>query len=330
MITSKRLTNIGFTLFFKQTSVMAIVLIVILLPYPVNAFDILLGTGATGTFSHFAGRTIGRVINRHTDAILCKTVSAPSDVSNLTNLQGGSLDIAIVDSLMLHDAINKTGYFEYLDINYNNIRAVVSLYDVPFTFVVRSDARIHSLDMLKGKRINVGAPRSLQHLAADVIFKIKNWKNQDFSLVEELPSSHAQDTMAFCHGTIQAMVSVNVHPDSSLLQLFRLCKAGLLDMDDPDIEKLTDTHPAFSKITLSSDTYSSYPRKVTTFGTRAVLVASGDLDDQTVYQIIDALYSNRKSINRAHPAFSLILDAAKISDFVVPLHPGAAKYFSRF
>ena len=174
MITFKRKKHICSRWFFKRAPVICAFLIVGLLPFPANAFDILLGTGETGTFSHHAGRTICRIINRHADDINCKTVPASGDVHNLTNLRGGSLDIGLIDSRMLHDAMNKTGYFEFLDISYDNLRVLVPLYEVPVALVVRSNAKIASLEALKGKRINAGAPRSPQHLAVNTIMKAKN------------------------------------------------------------------------------------------------------------------------------------------------------------
>jgi len=329
MTTNKRAKCDRFNRFFKRAPTISAFLIVVLLPFSANAFDILLGTGETGTFSHFTGRTICRMINRHADDINCKTVPGSGDVHNLTNLQEGSLDIGLIDSRMLHDAINKTGYFEFLDISYDNLRVLAPLYEVPVTLVVRRDAKITSLKALKGKRMNAGAPRSVQHLAVDTILKAKNWSEEDFSLFGELPASHAQDTMAFCHGTIQAMVHIGVHPDSSLQQLFRLCKADLVNMNDKDIEKLVNDHPAFTNINIAADTYPSQPKGVATFGTNVSLIASSDLDEQTAYKIIDAIYNNRKQLQRSHPALSLFtLDAARKSRVGVQLHPGAAKYFS--
>jgi TRAP transporter TAXI family solute receptor len=159
--------------------------------------------------------------------------------------------------------------------------------------------------------------------------KAKKWTKADFSLVGEISASLSQDTMAFCYGTIQAMVHIGVHPDSSLQQLLRLCKANLVGMYDNDIEKLVNDHPAFFKINIAADTYPSLPTGVSTFGTQAVLVVSQDLDAQTVYNIIDAIYSNRKRLKNAHPALaSFTLDANRKSYVGIQLHPGAEKYFS--
>ncbi|MFC1813669.1 TAXI family TRAP transporter solute-binding subunit [Thermodesulfobacteriota bacterium] len=329
MITFKRKKYICFSWFLKRAPIICAFLIVGFSPFPANAFDILLGTGETGSFSHFTGRTICRIINRHADDINCKTAPAPGDVHNLTNLREGSLDIGLIDSRMLHDATNKTGYFEFLDISYDNLRVLLPLYEVPVALVVRSNAKITSLDALKGKRINAGAPRSLQHLAVDTILKAKNWSERDFRLFEELPPSLSQDTMAFCQGTVQAMVHIGVHPDSSLQQLFRLCKADLVNMNDKDIEKLVTDHPAFTNINIAADTYPSHPRSVATFGTSVSLITSTDLDEETAYKIIDAIYSNRKQLKRSHPALSsFTLDAARKRNGGIKLHPGAAKYLS--
>ena len=329
MMTDKQAGNNRFIRFFKRAPVISAFLIVGLFPFSADAFDILLGTGGTGTFSHFTGRTICRMINRQADDIDCKPVPAPGDVHNLTNLQGGSLDMALVDSRMLQDVMNKTGYFEFLDIGYENLRALFPLYDIPITLVARHDARITSLQALKGKRINIGAPRSLQQLAFDAIMQAKKWSKSDFSLVGELSASQSQDTMAFCHGTIQAMIHIGVHPDSSLQQLFKLCKAGLVNMNDRDIGKLIKDNPAFAKIDIAADTYASQPKGITTFGTRMILVASENLDDQAVYQIMAAIDSHRKYLRGAHRALAdFSVTAKKINVAGIQLHPGAARYLS--
>ena len=125
------------------------------------------------------------------------------------------------------------------------------------------------------------------------------------------------------------MVHIGVHPDSSLQQLLRLCKADLVNMDDNDIQKLINDNPAFWKINIAADTYPSQSKGITTFGTRAMLVASEDLDEQTVSQIIDAIYSNRERLKSAHLSLSLFpVVEAQPSATGIPLHSGAAKYLS--
>ena len=332
MITNKSAMYRRTPMFFSRVPIMCLFFIIGTcgFPFSAQAIDILLGTGEPGTYSHFTGRILCRVINSQMSDMNCEIVPAPGDVHNLTNLRGGSLDIGLVDSRMLFDAVNKSGYFEFLDISYENLRVLAPMYDIPITLVVRSDAGITALGDLKGKRINAGAPRSLQHLAMDTIMKAKNWSKNDFSLMGELPPSQSQDTMAFCHGTLQAMVHIGVHPDSSLQQLFKLCKANLVNMNDADIEKLVNDHPEFFNIDITADTYASHPGKVATFGTRAMLVASEDIDEETVYKIMEAIDSNKKRLTSAHPSLSLFyVDTAQKSVTGMQHHPGAVKFFTK-
>jgi TRAP transporter TAXI family solute receptor len=300
-----------------------------LTPIYASAFDILLGTGPEGTFSHFTGRTICRIISRHAEDIDCKALPGPDAIDNLTNLQGGSLDISLVDSRMLADAVNKAGYFEFMDIRYDSLRELLPLYDRPVTLVARGDAQITSLENLKGKRINAGAPRSEEHLATDTILTAKNWTKGDFSLFGELSASQSQDNMAFCYGEIQAMLHIGVHPDPSVQQLLALCNAALVDMDVSDIAKMVESQPAYSEIDIQAGIYPSFQKAISTFGTTVFLIASDSLDEETAYKIMDALGKNQQNLRSTHTALNAFTVGPDRKRTVgIELHPGAAKYFS--
>jgi len=317
-----------YTCLIKRISHFLIVFfLVIFSPLTTHAYELLLGTGEKGSFSHFTGRTICRLINMDSE-LSCKAIPAPDSSHNLTNLRSGSLDIALIDSRMLHDAINKGGYFKFLDITYDNLRTLTPLYTVPIVLVARDDAKILSLDDLQGKRFNAGAPLSPQHLAADNIMKAKGWSKKDFSPLVELPANHAQDTLAFSGGTIQAMLHIGVHPDPELAHLLKRAKAALVDMDDPDIEKLVGTHSGYFKITIPAGTYSTNSGKIDTLGMEVTLVASEDLEDTTVTAILDAIFQNKEQLKKAHPALSPVreADANKSHDQIRP-HRAVIKYF---
>lgn len=319
----------SFTMILGRLFALCILLSVSSFPTSTFATDILLGTEAAGTFSHFAGRAICRVINRHADGLNCQTVPALDSVHNLTNLQGGSLDMALVDGSLLYDAINKKGSFAFLDIRYDNLGYVTSVYDQAILLVTRSDADIDTLDQLKGKRINAGAPLSETNKAMELIFETKGWTEADFKVVEALPSSQSQDTMAFCHGSVQAMVTIGVHPDSALLKLMKLCSAMPVSMDDPDIVKMIVSHPGYSKMIIPPKIYPELDQPVTTFGKTVSLVASGSLDDETVQTIMAVMDAQQSILKNSHPAMgNWKAEKTELSDIGLSYHPGAAAYLS--
>lgn len=297
---------------------------------PANAFDLFLGTAVPGSFSHFSGRMLERTINKQVIDVHCKVVPGSGDIHNLTNLVEGSLDLALVDSRTLYDAMNKTGNFQFLDIDYKSLNVLVPLYDVTISLIVGHNSGIKKLDDLKGKRINTGPPLSPQNLLFKMISTAKRWSKNDFLLVTELSDSQSQDTMAFCHGNLDAMIHIGIHPDSSLHQLFKLCKADMADMDDIDIERLVSSYPYFSKVIIPSGTYLGQKTDINTLGTQTLLVASSNLDEEIVYKILDAIFSSQKKLSNSHPALSLQKpDITKTKVMGIELHAGAVEYFSK-
>ncbi len=294
-----------------------------------TAYEILLGTSNSGSFSHFTGRLVERIINQQTVNIKCKAVPASGDIHNLTNLVQGAIDMALIDSRMLNDAKNKAGNFRFLDVDYQSLSVITPMYNVPFILVVGENTSIQGLNDLNGKRINSGTPLSIQNLTFETILSAKDWSKKNFSLVAEISDSQSQDTMAFCHGGVDAMLYIGIHPDASLNQLFKRCKAKMADMNDEDIKSLIQNNPTFSKFIVPAMTYPSQTNDVMTFGTQTLLVTSHNLDTETVYNILDVLFKNDKKLLNAHPALSLKKVSSQQENYTnMKLHQGAAKFFS--
>ena len=310
--------------------ILSVFFVLCAVPAPALSFEILMGTGEKGSFSYFAGRTICRVIEGGADGIDCKVrPAADGDVHNLTNLRSGSLDLCLVDSRMLQDAVDKKGEFRFLDIVYDNISLLMPVYEIPMTLVARDDAGVESLEDLKGKRINAGAPLSETRRATETVMAAKGWVRDVFGLVQELPTSQMQDTMAFCHGSVQAMVHVGVHPDSSLAKLLKLCEAKLVSVYDRDIRGWIDGHPAFCETTVDKGAYPSVSGQFETLATRGVLVASDSLDDDTATDILEAIYGGLDRLKRSHPSLSPPAKGPTAIYSGIPAHPGAARFFSQ-
>jgi len=293
-----------------------------------QATEVRLGTAAPGSFSHFAGRVLCRMINQKVTDTSCQQIVIADTVDKLTNLQSGSIDISLIDSRVLLDATNKSSQFEFTDTAYNGLRTVAPLFATPIVLVARHDAGINSLDDLRGKRLNIGVPGSIQTWAAEKIMQAKRWTEKDFTLLGTLPPIKSQDAKAFCYGTMQAMVHIGIHPDFSLRHLLTNCDGGLVGMDDSDVAKLIKTDPALWKIEIPAGTYPSHPEKEVTFGTQTWLVASDTFDSDMVYDIVAAIDENQEFLKKVHHALSLFsIKAARHGIATVPLHPGAAKYF---
>ena len=298
------------------------------------ALEILLGTSQSGTFDHHTGRAICRMINSLADGLECRVKPADeaghADVAvhNLTNIRSGSLDLGIVDSTKQANAFNQSGRFEFTDIRYDNLRSLVSLNSIPFTLISYQGSGIDSFEDLRGKTVNIGNQGSSQREIMNSLMAAKKWSRKEFTLVEQIPTSRSQDSMALCHRNVDAIVRVNVHPNSSIQQVVRLCKAELVSISGPDITQFIEQNPAYQAISIPAGTYASNSGPVATLGVKATLITAEEMDEELVYSIVKTLFENLDRLKRTHPSFALLTPAGMHTDsLTAPLHRGAIKYY---
>jgi len=320
---------------FSRASKSILILVLYLLSFSTSsALELLLGTSQVGTFDHHTGRVICRMLNSLIEDLNCRVdpaddaSHADAAVHNLTNIRSGSLDLGIVNSTSQANAVNRSGQFEFLDISYDNLRSLFSLNSIPFTLISHQDAGISSFDDLRGKTVNIGNQGSSQREIMISLLAAKNWSKRDFKLVEQMPASQSQDSMALCNRNVDAIVRINVHPDSSIQQVVKLCNAVLIGVSGPDIMQFIKLNPAYHTVDIPGGTYASNTAPVATFGVKATLVTSEEMDEELVYIIVRTLFENLHRLKRTHPSFALLTPARMYTDsLAAPLHRGAIKYY---
>ena len=320
---------------FSRASKSILTIVLFFLTFSTSpALELLLGTSQSGTFDHHTGRAICRMLKGLTEDLDCR-VEPADDASHadaavhiLTNIRSGSLDFGIVNSTNQANAVNRSGQFEFLDIRYDNLRSLISLNSIPFTLIAHQGASIRSFEDLRGKTVNIGNRGSSQREIMDALLETINWSKNEFRLVEQIPTSRSQDTMALCHRNVDAIVRVNVHPDASIQQVVKLCNAELISVSGPDIMQFIKQNAAYQSINIPGGTYASNPAPVATFGVKATLITSEEMDEELVYIIVRTLFENLDRLKRTHPSFALLTPAQMYTDsLTAPLHRGAIKYY---
>jgi TRAP transporter TAXI family solute receptor len=291
-----------------------------------------IGTGSLAGVSYPAGNAICYLFNRNIDDhdTRCSVESTGGSVYNLNMLQSGDLDLGIVQSDQQYDAVTGQGAFAKVGPD-DNLRALFSLYIEAFTIVARADANIHSFDDLKGKRVNIGNPGSGQRATIQAIMKEKGWTLNDFKLVSELaPSEQAQ---ALCDNKVDAIIFFAGHPNSSIEEVTTLCNSVLVNIDDVEIQELVANTDHYEKYIIPGGTYPNNDEDIVTLGGKNTVVASANVDDEVVYQLVHAVFDNIDTFRRLHPGFidiqveDMINGQADGKSQAAPLHPGARRYY---
>jgi len=293
---------------------------------PAKAEEILIGTGSVAGVYYQAGRAICRIVGKYANGLTCKPLPTAGSLYNLENVRGGAIELGIVQSDWQYYAVSKTGPFKFMDAGYGGLRALFSLHFEPFTIIARRDARIRDLNGLKGKRVNIGNPGSGQRGTMEVVMKAMGWNKNVFSLAEELPA--AQQSLALCHNRIQAMVYTVGHPNASVGKATGLCDAVIVPVTGDVISKLVQEKLYYAPTEIPGGMYPGNPDPVRTFGVKATVVTSADLDAETAYKVVKSVFENLRKFRSMHPAFGGLEPKAMITEgLTAPLHDGAVRYY---
>lgn len=318
-------TNASYPVFITRS------LIIVLLLFSsavCTSAEILIGTGEPGSFSYFAGKSLCQAVERYNTDLTCTPVPSSKAADNLTNLQNDSIDLALTSSKIIYNAFHQTGSFEYINIDYNNLRLLMPMYKTPVSLVARRDANICCFNDLEGKRVNCGQLNTEEHLIFKELMTTKNWHDSNFSLLQNLPASMSQDSLALQAGTVQALFHVGMHPDKELSQLLRQKGNMLVPLADDDIDKLISNRVGFSRCKIAAGTYPGITEDLTTLAMENLLIASDATDSTIIDNVLTSLHKAQQQLRHAHP--SLLRQHTTVStlnDSYLHPHPSALLFF---
>tara|TARA_R110002096_G_scaffold202411_1_gene387103 strand:+ start:3209 stop:4189 length:981 start_codon:yes stop_codon:yes gene_type:complete len=285
-----------------------------------------IGTGGQTGVYYVVGQSICRLVNRGSaeHGIKCTAPSTGGSIDNINAIKNGDRQMGVAQSDWQYHAYNGTSKFE--GEGYDKLRAVFSVHSEPFTVVARKDANIATFDDLKGKRVNIGNPGSGQRATMDVVLEAKGWTIDDFALASELKS--AEQAGALGDNKIDAMVFTVGHPSGSIQEATTTTDANLVSVEGPAIDKLVADNPFYAKATIPGGMYKGTDTDTNTFGVKATFVSSSDVPEETIYQVVKAVFDNFDRFKKLHPAFADLKEEDMIrAGNSAPLHDGAVKYY---
>lgn len=286
-----------------------------------------IGTGGVTGVYYPTGGAICRMMakSRAEHGIRCAVESTGGSVYNVNAVRSGELEFGVAQSDVQYKAVHGEGSLADAGAN-PDLRAVFSIHPEPFTVVARADAGIANFEDLKGKRVNIGNPGSGQRDTMEVVMKAMNWDAGTFSLASELQA--AEQSQALCDNNIDAMVYTVGHPSGSIQEATTACDAVLVNVTGPVIDMLIAENPYYRSASIPGGMYRGNADATQTFGVGATLVTSASVSEDTVYELVKAVFSDIDGFRALHPAFANLDPKEMANDGLsAPLHPGAERYF---
>jgi len=289
--------------------------------------DVAIGTGRPGGVYFALGDSICRLFNLDLTqrGLRCAAYPSSGPVASIESLHDGRIDIGIVQSDVLADAISAQGPFASRGPD-KALRVLFTGQTEAFTIVARRELAIRAATELRGKRINLGSPGSGERVSMERVMAALGFAPTDFAATRELPRAQQHD--AFCANSLDAIVYMVSHPNGLVDDVIRSCRGILVDVSGPQIDGLLSRHPEYSRAVISGNTYPSNPEAVTTLGVRSAIITTTRLPETVAYEITKALFDNIDEFRRLHPDFATLVPRDMVPDTGgVPLHAGAARYY---
>jgi TRAP transporter TAXI family solute receptor len=288
---------------------------------------VVFGTAGERGVYYPVGGTICRMVKRKIKehGIRCTVESTGGSIYNLKAIRDKDMEIGFAQSDWQYNATKGTGIFTDQGPD-ENLRSLFSLHSEAFTIAVSKKSGIKKFDDLKGHRVNIGNPGSGMRATMDDLMKIRGWNKGVFKQATEFTAGEQVNKL--CAGVIDAFVFATGHPNGDIQDVTSKCDARLISVPEDVIHQLIKEHPYYTEVVIPKGMYASMPEDVKSFGVKATVVTSKDVDEEVIYQIVKAVFDDFDNFKTTHPILSTLDKQKMISDgLTAPLHEGAIRYY---
>lgn len=281
--------------------------------------------GESGTYYAF-GSVIAQHATNNTNVAVTGLVGNGSK-SNVEELADGNAELAFCQSDVMAYAYNGTNLFEQ-PIDCFSTVAALYMEDVQ---IVTTDPSIKTVADLAGKNVSVGAAGSGVYFNAVDILSAYGLGDLDaegkFTKINATYQSFGDSADSLKDGKIDAAFIVAGAPTTAVVDLSTSADVYIINIDDEHSSKLMEDYPFYTKTTIPAGTYDGQEEDAQTVSVRATLIASNELSEDVVYELVKAMFDNKDELVAGHEKFNNLKLEEATAGISVPFHPGAVKYF---
>ncbi len=284
----------------------------------VETAELNIGTASVGGAYYAMGGGMANLVTEYAEGLTMVPVVTGGAVENPRLIQQGDVDIAISNSNIVYFAYNGMPPFEQkLD-----VRAVAALYSSIFHIIVLENSPIRSILDLKGKKVAVGPAGGGTSSTMVPVFEAYGMTPDDITASY---ISYTDSVTQLSDGNLDAVFMQAGYPTSALMQLRATHKIRMIDIDADKMEAILAKYPYYSDQILLKNVY-NIDKDTLILSILNNLIMKTNMDEERVYKIIKAIFDHLEEFGQA-VATAKQMDIKKAPNTVIPLHPGAKKYF---
>jgi hypothetical protein len=286
-----------------------------------------IATGGTGGVYYPYGGAVARLISQHVPGVDATAEVTGASVDNLKLLQLGKVDLAFTLADTLEEARSGRGPFAESGA-IGAARTVAVLYTNLTHIVTTAGSGIGRVADLRGRVVSVGSPGSGTELIADRVLMAAGLDPRADLTRHALGATESAGALK--DGKVDAFFWSGGLPTPAIEDLAATpgMTIRLIPQDDI-LETLRLTHGAdlYRLATIPAGTYRGVEADVPVAGAMNLLVASAQLDEALVYDILRVLFERQDELVAAHPEARHLAVPSGPDASPAPFHAGAERFY---
>ncbi len=298
---------------------------------------ITIGTASITGVYYPVGAALCKFINMEKKhGIRCNVEATTGSIHNLNSMRNGDINFGAVQYDWAYNAYKGEGSaFSHLG-NMNNLRSVFNLHKELLTMVSRAEDNINTVDDIQEKIVNIGAPGTGIKGTMSNLIQSKGWTKKNFKLALDLKSS--EEAQALCDKKIDIMTDMIGHPSGSILEASSSCNISFVKLDERTIDDLISKHSFYSRDEIPCELYEKGNNSTKqcvnpkTISVLALFATTLEQDEKIVYNVVKTVFENFSHFRSIHSVLAdlELKDLVPDKDGMIPIHPGALKYFKEY
>ena len=282
---------------------------------------ITVGTGPTSGIYYPIGGAIATALADYGYKTSAEATNASG--ANITNIINGDCEIAIAMQDVVMQAYDATDAYAGKE-PATCLRAMMRLWPNYVQLVTVKSTGITCVDDLKGKRVGVGAANSGVEVNARTILAAYGITYDDIT-VDYLAYGEAIEAMK--NGQCDAVFVTSGLPNATVMELGVSYDMVVVPIDGAGRDNLVATNPIYAASTIPAGTYNNEADVESVF-VYNILFCNANLSDELVYDMLEGIFANIATIKASHNTADKNIDITfGVGDLVLPLHPGAEKFW---
>lgn len=253
--------------------------------------------------------------------LIAIAVSTNASVANVNAIDAGQLDAGLAGAQSVTQGYNGEGKF--VGNKRDKIRVIANLYPEDMHLVLPKGVKLSSLKDLNGKKVGVAAAGSGTQVSVRMILKHYGIKASEHEL------GLAQSTQRLADGQLDAFFYAGGTPFAALIQLGSTKGFELYTFSKAEQKAINKIIPYYVDSMIPAGTYENITYDVPTLAVNGQLITSVEQPTELIYQITKALWNKntRKLLDKGHSKGKVIRMETALKGVLIPVHPGAAKYY---